>query len=294
MASTPAPRSPRPAGRGGLTRSQTRLTPLWVIGAFLSLTEVVITIGVIKTEGSVALILTFFSTVFLFFVSACFFYILISRPQVFYARTDLHPGVDFPEFVQALNFVRHQASTRGKALADVERGLEGTLTAGNHLDRIMEVIDKNVGNLIDDRRPALKQEISLIIKDVNERAVRKSLDETGLFVDTRPLLGERIGEELYFAFSTFSKVQDFLNLIWAIVNNDDPGIEPWTYNSTWVLQDSSSGRTFLNIGSLQYPTSERASHPDERGLTDVGILPGMHLLVRKPPVQDAYNMVRKS
>src|SRR4051812_13455293 len=95
-------RPPRPSSRGNSGRPQTRLTPLWIIGAFLSLTEIVVTVGVIKTEGTIAFILTIFTTIFPFFVASCFFYILISRPQVFYAPSDVHPDVDFPTFVQAL------------------------------------------------------------------------------------------------------------------------------------------------------------------------------------------------
>lgn len=78
------------------------MTPLWVISLFVSLTEVVTGIAVTRAEGGIQIALTAFVIAFPLLVASAFFYILWSKPYVFYPPTEFSSGVDVNQYVSAM------------------------------------------------------------------------------------------------------------------------------------------------------------------------------------------------
>lgn len=62
--------------------SRRALTPLWVVSIFVSLTETVLGVGVIRTSGGIQVALTVFVIAFAVLVASGFFLILWFRPYV--------------------------------------------------------------------------------------------------------------------------------------------------------------------------------------------------------------------
>lgn len=80
-----------------------RLTPLWVIALFLSLTELVAGIAVTQASGGVQVALTTFVIAFPLLVAAAFFIVLWSRPFVLYPPTEFGAETDVKTYVQAMS-----------------------------------------------------------------------------------------------------------------------------------------------------------------------------------------------
>jgi hypothetical protein len=76
-------------------------TPLWIVSLFLTLTETVLGVAVMRTEGGVQIALTAFVLCFPIGVAAVFFAILWSRPWVFYSPGE-YGGTDVGRYVDAL------------------------------------------------------------------------------------------------------------------------------------------------------------------------------------------------
>jgi tetratricopeptide (TPR) repeat protein len=81
---------------------RTVLTPLGIIGAFLSLTEVVAGIAASKTTGNVQAALTAFVCLFPVIVAVAFFAILWKKPHVFYPPAEFGSQQDVRAYVQAM------------------------------------------------------------------------------------------------------------------------------------------------------------------------------------------------
>lgn len=79
-----------------------RVTPLWVISLFLSLTEVVTGIALTKASGGVQVALIAFVLIFPLLVATAFFIILWFRPYVLYPPADFGGGADVTSFVRAM------------------------------------------------------------------------------------------------------------------------------------------------------------------------------------------------
>jgi hypothetical protein len=83
------------------TAPPAKVTPLWIVASFLSLTEVVLGYAVTKVSGSIQLALTIFVMSFAVAVAAMFFVILWNRPWVFYSPSE-YGNVDPKSFMAAL------------------------------------------------------------------------------------------------------------------------------------------------------------------------------------------------
>ncbi len=79
------------------------MSPLWVISLFVSLTEVVAGIAVVKASGGIQVALTAFVIVFPLLVAGIFFFTLWNRPYVFYPPTDFNKDVDVHQYVRAMS-----------------------------------------------------------------------------------------------------------------------------------------------------------------------------------------------
>ncbi len=78
-----------------------KLTPLWVISLFVSLTEVVLGVASAQTSGGVQLILVIFVTTFPILIAVAFFVCLWWRPWVFYPPSE-YGSMDVQQYVEAL------------------------------------------------------------------------------------------------------------------------------------------------------------------------------------------------
>ncbi len=78
-----APRAKPPTGA-----TNSKITPLWIVAAFVTLTEAVLGVALTQVTGGVQIALTTFVIVFAFLVAGAFFAILWSRPYVFYSPAE--------------------------------------------------------------------------------------------------------------------------------------------------------------------------------------------------------------
>ncbi len=79
-----------------------KLSPLWVISLFVSLTEVVTGIAVTQATNGIQIALTSFVILFPLLVASAFFIILWNRPYVFYPPNEFANGVDVSKYVEAM------------------------------------------------------------------------------------------------------------------------------------------------------------------------------------------------
>jgi hypothetical protein len=96
-----APRAKVAGSKGG------RLTPLWIVSLFVTLTETVLGAAATQTAGGIQIALTIFVLCFPVFVAGAFFMILWHRSWVFYSPGE-YGSVDPSKYVDVLA----QAQTR--------------------------------------------------------------------------------------------------------------------------------------------------------------------------------------
>jgi hypothetical protein len=80
---------------------KTQITPLWIVAAFVTLTEIVLGYAVTKTTDGIQVSLTVFVILFALSVAGVFFVILWNRPYVFYAPSE-YGSVDPKSFIDAV------------------------------------------------------------------------------------------------------------------------------------------------------------------------------------------------
>lgn len=78
-----------------------RITPLWIIAAFVSMTEATLGYALTKTADGVQIALTVFVILFAVLVAAAFFLILWHRPFVFYSPSE-YGDIDPRSFIDAI------------------------------------------------------------------------------------------------------------------------------------------------------------------------------------------------
>ncbi len=78
-----------------------KVTPLWIVAAFVTLTEAILGIAVTQVQGGVQIALTIFVITFGIFVAVAFFLILWNRPYVFYPPSE-YKDSDPTRFVEAM------------------------------------------------------------------------------------------------------------------------------------------------------------------------------------------------
>ncbi len=78
-----------------------RITPLWIVAAFVTMTETVLGYALTQVDGGVQIALTTFVISFALLVAGAFFVILWNRPYVFYPPSE-YGDTDPKAFVDAL------------------------------------------------------------------------------------------------------------------------------------------------------------------------------------------------
>jgi hypothetical protein len=227
------------------------MNPLWIISLFLGLTEV--TIGVVATqvEGFIQVILTVFAIVFPSGVAFAFFRILWTRPYVLYAPRD------FPQHLTAEAYVRAMQSATVAKQAATEAAI-GT------------AIELAVHNLL---RDGLLSDLTATDVNAAVAEVRHEFKKSLITVDLEQFPGGV--EAVSVPASDEMMVVDFLDAVWVNIANYAP---PFTYGSSWTLQDRSTGKVFLEDYLRDPNKQEEAYYRDRRTVAQVGIRAGMSLL----------------
>jgi len=143
-------------------------TPLWVIGLFVSLSEIAISVGIVGSTGFVQVMLALFAIAFPSMIAFGFFRILGKKPWLLYAPAE-YQGVDAVKFIKAIRGAEEKIETTSRRLDSVllimaeSRMLEldmfirGTMCRPNeeektrikcHVDRLREHIASRVESFI--------------------------------------------------------------------------------------------------------------------------------------------------
>ncbi|MEZ5944059.1 MAG: hypothetical protein R3C18_21925 [Planctomycetaceae bacterium] len=83
------------------TKPSGKITPLWIVAAFVTLTEVALGYALTQVTGGVQIALTVFVISFALLVAGTFFFILWHRPYVFYPPSE-YGDTDPKRFIDAL------------------------------------------------------------------------------------------------------------------------------------------------------------------------------------------------
>ncbi|WP_449122278.1 hypothetical protein [Pseudomonas viridiflava] len=137
--------------------------------------------------------------------------------------------------------------------------------------------------LNNDIEAALNTEFSQSEKDPNEReriagAIKASIKKSSFItIDARPLTGREqdVFELPYIAFPSLNNLTD--EIFFLIENH----VRPFEYGHTWVLKKARTGETIKNSRMIT-GTAKGTPCPDMRNLKEVGIEPGMTLIVTMP------------
>lgn len=235
------------------------LSPLWVISLFLSLSETVLGIGVLKTEGEIQAALTVFVISFPVLVAVAFFIVLWNRPQVFYRPSDFG-NLDPSSFTRGMT----PRSDQPEMIEIISRELESKVVSEEVASRALQL-----GHSADSS--ALLDELRRAVSD----AMKAIKTEAFVRVDAHSVTGQKnaIWEIPY---DGHVSVAAFLDDVWFRLREHLP-IPPFSYGKDWVLKDSSTENSFERLGVLW--ARERGLAQDRRLLTEVGIHPGMILEV---------------
>src|SRR5205823_838226 len=89
------------AARKPQASPRVRVTPLWIVATFVTLTETVLGLALTQVAGGVQVALTGFVIAFALLVATAFFLILWFRPYVFYSPSEFG-DLDPKAFVDAM------------------------------------------------------------------------------------------------------------------------------------------------------------------------------------------------
>lgn len=229
------------------------LTPLWIVALFVSLTETVVGVAVVHTSGQIQLILTIFATSFPVLVAAAFFWILYTRPFVFYPPTDFRGRTDVKSYVEVM------------------RGGKSEPQEGAYREVLEFAIQSR--KIIDDLRELRTKDSAMLssLAGLAEEAA-SSIGQAYLAVDSSAV-GDSQASIVFYKYEPEIKGWELLEIIASNV----PRLNPERYGQDWVLRDSESGGTLNQLGGAW---RERGKLEEETlNLKSLGISPGMHLEV---------------
>ncbi|WP_024692652.1 hypothetical protein [Pseudomonas syringae] len=235
-----------------MSKSGVVKNPLSVIAIFAGITEVsgAGILPFITPENQNLYI--WFLMVFPFLLVALFFATLNWNHKALYAPSDYTSDASFLEGV---------------------RGAKSSRPEVSHLE---ELIEKD----IDD---ALSLELPKNDNDPNERAriaeaIKSSIKKSSFItIDARPLTGNDsdVFELPYIAFPSINSLTDE---VFFLIDNH---VKPFEYGYSWVIRKSRSGEVIKNARMIT--GADRGTPcPDTRSLKELGIEPGMTLLVTLP------------
>lgn len=119
-----------------------KITPLWIIAAFVTLTETVLGYAVTKTTAGVQVALTVFVILFAILVAIGFFMILWHRPFVFYSPSE-YGDVDPTSFIAAVKLsVSPRVQEQVELVRMVEKHPSDKNAQFNLIDSLLEPVTR--------------------------------------------------------------------------------------------------------------------------------------------------------
>ena len=266
-------------------RKRPNITPLWIIGLFVSLTETVLGVGILQTSGGIQIALTVFVLVFPLLIAGAFFAILWFRSYVLYPPTEYGPETDVASYVQAM---QRRPLDENTLYSSIQETIRATLTSGDIVGELSQALSSQA--------PESKQaQVVDVLSLAADKAVEQIRASNFLTIDSRPLLGQRQGKAWQVAYENYSNASDLLDAVWYWLYCHTGEMPTYEYGTSWALRDSKTGRVFKNAGRM-WATNRFAERlgrsvdltaartrvgtiPDTRTLREIGIEPGMRLEV---------------
>jgi len=134
-----------------LNQIPAKVTPLWIVAAFVTLTEAVLGYALTKVTGNVQTALTVFVIAFALLVAGAFFVILWNRPYVFYPPSE-YGSIDPKAFVSALRpQVPQKVYEQVRLAASVEKNPSDTGAQFSLIDSMLDEVHRQHLILMHDR-----------------------------------------------------------------------------------------------------------------------------------------------
>ena len=134
---------------------KSRVTPLWIISLFLTLTETVIGVVVTQTIGGIQIVLLVFAIIFPLLIAGAFFIILWKKPYVLYPPSEFGDCTDVYKYVSAMSNVAQETSLHFSLFSARSSILQGNIynfinkgqkILGRTRDIYSEIADQLNGN----------------------------------------------------------------------------------------------------------------------------------------------------
>ncbi|WP_174186979.1 hypothetical protein [Nocardia barduliensis] len=214
--------------------------PLWIIALLLGICELTLGAATSLTSGWIQGLFAVFMVGYTTAVTTGFFYMLVSKAQVFYSPREYRGGATVEEYSRAVARARVVVNTTEAVMASVERSLERTAlpTASAH--------------------------------DIVQEA-RLEIDRSSIFVDLSTF-DQNLGSISVPTADNFT-VADLLDSVYFSLPLKVPA---YSYGSNWLLHRPRDGKTFESLGT-QWARDSGYGDRDMRLLAEVGFEAGDHL-----------------
>lgn len=244
------------ASIGGPPPKRGGFGPLSVIMAFISLSQVVLTVGLLNTTGHIQEVLLWFFVSFPTSIFVLFYLALWFRPVILYGPTEFGDST----------IEQFAAATGSPRRADTSA----------ILNQIAEIVDSKMSRLAEAAASRPNDPIAAQISESLEEAKTEVLEgiqkEATIEIDFSPYVGHAFAKSLFAGDGvTVDKFTD--DIWWTITSETDAKIPPFTYGKKWIIEDAESGKRFKEIGASY------RNDLDRRPLAEVGIRPGMKLRI---------------
>ena len=235
------------------------ITPLWIIASFVSLTETILGVAVIKTSGNIQLATTAFVILFPLLIAGAFFIILWNRPYVLYPPTEYGHDTDVVSYVQAM---QQKALDENSLYSNIQKSIHSALTSKEVISELSLTLSPQVTH-------DTEAQITRVLNSAAEKVVEQIRESNFLTINSRPLLGDKDGKVWQVPYEHNQIAFHLINDIWHLLF---PRPKPYTYGTSWALRDVKSGNIFKEI--VIKPNTK-----DKRTLLEIGITSGMKLEV---------------
>jgi len=238
------------------------LTPLWVISLFVTLTEVFLSIGVIKSTGWIQVALTAFVIIFPLIIAIGFFSILWCRPYVFYSPKE-YDQPDVRQYVEAMQLKFRESRD---LFPQIENTVRSELSSTKVVNELVDIVsDLNAKHT--------EAQIEKILMSVADKTLESIKTESFITIDSSTLIGPK-GAIFQIPYNRYSTVSELLDMIWSLLSEY---VEPFTYGVRWALREKKTGKILKDMGRTWVDKYEKSA--DSRSLSEVGIIPGIFLEV---------------
>lgn len=235
-----------------MNRSGVVRNPLSVIAIFAGIAEISGTgvLPFIAPENQNLYI--WFLMTFPFALVIFFFATLNWNHKALYAPSDYNSDESFLEGIRASRAARPEVASLEET---IEHDIEAALSS---------VLPENEND------PSERARVAKAIKS----SIKKS---SFITIDARPLTGNGL-HVFELPFVAFPSLNNLTDEIYFLINNH---VKPFEYGHSWVLRKSENGEIIKNARMITR-TEKGLPCPDTRSLKEVGIEPGMSLLVTRP------------